>query len=148
MNDEIKKLGKKIEKTICPECRRIDLPCGKCPVQEFADMCRADDAIEKTKGWYVKRTLISKQQFEYLCDVGVVSIGTGSSDLVIYPYDMEHCSLHAGNMTEDLLKDTPWSVRFNPESHESPDTRVSWCIPEWLFMENQAEILETYFGRG
>lgn len=147
MNDEIRKLGKKIESTICPECRRVDLPCAECPVQELADMCRADDAIEKTKG-YVKRTLISKQQFEYLCDVGVVSVGTGSSDLVIYPYDMEHCSLLSGNMTNDLLKEAPWSVRFNTESHESPDTRVAWCIPEWLFMENQKDVLKTYFGRG
>ena len=146
MNDEIRKLGKKIEKTICPECRRFDLPCSECPVQELADMCRFKENEEKD-GNVVKRTLISKQQFEYLCDVGVVSHDSCSYDLVIYPSNMEHCSLLNGNMTNDLLKDTPWSVRFNRESHESIDTRVSWCIPEWLFMENQKEVLTAYFGR-
>lgn len=147
MNDEIRKIGKKIEETICPECRRVDLPCAECPVQEFADMCRFKENEEKEEK-YVTRTLISKQQFEYLCDVGVVSVGTGSSDLVIYPYEMSHCSLLDGNMKNDLLKEAPWSVRYNVLSHESPDTRVAWCIPEWLFMENQKDVLKAYFGRG
>lgn len=145
MNDEIKELGMKIEKTICPECRRVDLPCNECPVQELADMCRVEEKRERNKE--ITMTLISKQQYEYLCDIGIVSVGTGSSDLVIYPYDMAHCSLLAGNMTEDLLKDTPWHVKFNPESHESPDTRLPWTIPQWLFMENQKDVLKTYFMR-
>ena len=144
MNDEIREFGLKIEKAICPECRRVDLPCHKCPVQELADICRAIKKRERNKE--VTMTLISRQQFEYLCDVGVVSINSGSSDLVRYPDGMEHCSLLSGNMTDDLLKDTPWSVKFNPETHESPDTRVTWCIPEWLFMENQKEVLSAYFG--
>lgn len=146
MNDEIKELGKKIERTICPECRRVDLPCNECPVQELADMCRADDAIEKTKG-YVKRTLISRQQFEYLCDIGVVTNYGMSYDLVRYPDRMSRTSLLNGNMKNDLLKDTPWIIRFNTESHDSPDTRIAWCIPEWLFMENQQDVLKAYFRR-
>lgn len=143
MNDEIKNLLKKIERTICPECRRVDLPCHECPVHELGDICRADNAISI-------RTLISKQQFEYLCDIGVVKSNKCSStfDLVIYPYNMEYCCLFNGNMAKDLLKDTPWQIKFNTETHVSPDTRVAWCIPEWLFMDNQVEILKTYFGRG
>lgn len=147
MNDEIRKFGKKIEETICPRCQRVDLPCAECPVQEFADMCRADDVVKKTKEEeYVARNLISKQQFEYLCDVGVVSIGTGSYSLVKYPVGMTQISLLDGNMKNDLLKDTPWSIRLNTETHESPDTRVAWSIPDWLFMENQKYILQAYFG--
>lgn len=144
MNEEIRKLGKKIEETICPGCRRIDLPCHDCPVQELADMCRDD---KKTKG-YVIRTLISRQQFEYLCDIGAVSHDSSCSfDLVKYPVEMSHCSLLNGNMRDDLLKDRPWMIKFNLESHESPDTRVSWSIPEWLLMENQKDVLKAYFMR-
>ena len=144
MNDEIRKLGMKIEKTICPECRRVDLPCGECPVQELADRCRGSERERNKEGI---RTLISRQQFEYLCDVGVVTHDGMSHDLVKYPVEMPHCSLLNGNMTEDLLKETPWQIRFNTESCESPDTRIAWCIPQWLFMENQKEVLMTYFGR-
>ena len=142
MNDEVKDLSRQIEKMICPECNRIEVDCRTCPVQKLADKFRPVETE------YVTRTLISRQQFEYLCDVGVVSCSSGSSDLVIYPYDMEHCSLLDGDMKNDLLKEAPWSVRFNRKSHESPDIRVSWCIPQWLFMENQKDVLKTYFGRG
>ena len=136
--DEIRKLGKKIKGTICPvcSCREDERLCITCPVMELFDMCKIE-----------KRTLISRQQFEYLCDVGVVTQYTGSFDLVRYPDGMGHCSLLKYDMKEDLIKDTPWSISFDTVSHESPDTRINWAIPEWLFMENQQDVLKAYFRR-
>ena len=147
MNDEIKNIARKIEKTVCPGCIRNkdERLCITCPVAELVDMCKDDK--------YVNRTLISKQQFEYLCDLGVVAPkkiagydGT-AFDLVIYPYGMYECALLGDDMKEDLLKDTPWSIRFNTDTHESPDTKTAWSIPAWLFMENQIKVLTAYFGR-
>ena len=136
--DEIKNLARKIERTVCPGCirRKDERLCITCPVAELVDMFKIE-----------KRTLISRQQFEYLYDVGVVSRYTGSFDLVRYPDGMGHCSLLDGDMREDLLKDTPRIISFNIESHESPDTRINWAIPEWLFMENQQDVLKAYFRR-
>lgn len=138
MNDEIRKLGRTIEDIICPKCRRIDLPCKECPVQKLADMCRQDELVT--------RTLISKQQFEYLCDVGVITSHSCSHDLVKYPDGMTHIALLHGEMIEDLIKDTPWSIEVNVDTHISPDTRTGWCIPDWLFIENQKEVLMACFG--
>lgn len=146
MSDEVKVLAREIEKMICHDCNRVEVDCRTCPVQRLADMCRVGKK-KRERNKEVTRTLISMQQFEYLCDVGVVTGHTGSSDLVVYPYNMKPCSLLKGNMTNDLLKDTPWQIKYNTETGASPDTRVDWCIPEWLFMENQVEILKAYFGR-
>lgn len=143
MNDEIKNNARKIERTVCPGCN--ERLCVTCPVQELVDMCRDDGCV--------KRTLISRQMFEYLCDLGVVApkeipgYNGAAFDLVIYPYGMYECALLYGDMNEDLLKDTPWSIRFNNETHESPDTNTQWAIPEWLFMDSQKDVLKAYFGR-
>lgn len=138
MNDEVKELVRETRKTICLKCRRIDLPCTVCPVQKLVDMC--DDKI-------VNRTLISKQQFEYLCNIGVISHNSYSYNLVRYPDGMEDTLPLTGEMSKDLIKDTPWTIRFNTETHESPDLLLPWAIPEWLFMENQRNVLAEYFGR-
>lgn len=147
MNDEIKNIARKIERTICPGClrRKDERLCITCPVAELVDICR-DDGL-------VKRTLISRQMFEYLCDLGVVTTKSLPGydepvfDLVKYPDGMSYCSLLNGKMKEDLLKDTPWSIRFNIETHESPDTEIEWAVPQWLFAENQMKVLTAYFGR-
>lgn len=147
MNDEIKNIARKIEKTVCPGCIRNkdERLCIECPVAELVDMCRDDG--------HVIRTLISKQQFEYLCDIGVVTLKDipgyygKAFDLVKYPDGMIKVALLDGNMREDLLKDRPRCVRFNTSSHMSPDTGCSWSIPAWLFMENQKDVLNAYFRR-
>lgn len=146
MNDEVKNLARKIERTVCPGCirRKDERLCITCPVAELVDICK-DDGL-------VKRTLISRQMFEYLCDLGVVTpkripgYDGAAFDLMKYPYDMYECSL-LDSMKEDLLKDTPWSIRFNTVTKESSDIKIPWAIPAWLFMENQRKVLTAYFGR-
>lgn len=147
MNDEIKNIARKIERTVCPGClrRKDERLCITCPVAELVDMCRDDG--------YVNRTLISRQMFEYLCDLGVVApkripgYDGAAFDLVKYPDGMQQCSLLNGKMKEDILKDTPWTIRFNIETYMSPDTEIKWAIPQWLFTENQMKVLTAYFGR-
>lgn len=147
-DDEIKNIARKIERTVCPGClrRRDERLCITCPVAELVDMCKADK--------HVWRTLISEQMFEYLYDIGVVTFKRDipgydgiAFDLVKYPEGMKQCSLLDGNMKEDLLNDVPWSIRFDTVSHNSPDTKTQWAIPDWLFMDSQKDVLKAYFGR-
>lgn len=141
-----RKLAFEIADMMCENCTR-SIGCNDCPVHKLVEIYNIKDNDETEDKKYVERTLISEQQLQYLIKTGVVEDNESAADIVIYPENMEHTTLLADNMHNDLIKSEPTTIRFDEYSRTSPDIRIEWIIPEWLFMDRQCDILRTYFGR-